>query len=265
MHQEIGLTPSPTFPSRARWSPQKARCGRSGNKTGSQPRVSPPRRRTEGGFSDEIQSGPIATLIRSRMTELGLSRGELSKRLGYKNIAKGSRMDALCDGDLEGTIHFLDVLPQALEISAETVKRALDQTVRELELAEEHEAEARDKIWRENFCPHAIILTERTVPSPIFVAAIIGVEKLLRIDLDPTQGPVSYVRQVLDRLPEGVPAFGKPIGFVINYSPDKAVRFDSNGHPIAILDKAVRPGTAVLLRLGGRPIPAEALGLVFGR
>jgi hypothetical protein len=73
------------------------------------------------------------------------------------------------------------------------------------------------------------------------------------------------VRQVLDRLPEGVPAFGKPIGFVINYSPDKAVRLDPNGQPIAILDKAVRPGTAVLLRLGGRPIPVEALRLVFGK
>ena len=71
-------------------------------------------------------------------------------------------------------------------------------------------------------------------------------------------------RQGLDRLPEGVPAFGKPIGFVINYSPDKAVRFDPKGQPIAILDKAVRPGTAVL-RLGGRPIPAEALGLIFGK
>jgi hypothetical protein len=89
-----------------------------------------------------------------------------------------------------------------------------------------------------------------------------GIEKLLRIDLDAAQGPVSFVRQVLDRLPEGVPAFGKSIGFVINYSPDKAVRFDSNGQPIAMLDKAARPGTAVL-RLGGRPIPAEAFGLVF--
>jgi hypothetical protein len=208
----------------------------------------------------------IATLIRSRMAELGLSRGEFVKRLGYKNIAKGiRRIDVLCDGDLEGTKHFLDVLPQALETSAETVKLALDQTVRELELAEKQEAEARDKIWRENFRPHAIILTERTVPSPIFVAAIIGVEKLLRIDLDATQGPVSFVKQVLDRLPEGVPAFGKTAGFVINYSPDKAVRFDPNGQPIAILDKAVRPGTAVLFLLGGRPIPAEALGVLFGK
>jgi len=82
----------------------------------------------------------------------------------------------------------MDVLPQALETSAEIVTLALDQTVREIELAEKQEAEARDKIWRENFRPHAIILTQRTVPSPIFVAAIIGVEKLLRIDLDATQG-----------------------------------------------------------------------------
>ena len=94
------------------------------------------------------------------------------------------------------------------------------------------------------------------MPSPIFVAAIVGVEKLLRIDLDATQGPVSFVRQVLDRLPEGVPAFGKTAGFVINYSPDKAVRFDPNGQPIAVLDKAARPGTAVLLPLGGvRSLP----------
>jgi hypothetical protein len=62
----------------------------------------------------------IAALIRSRMTELGLSRGELSKRLGSINIAKGiRRIDALCDGDLEGTKQFLDMLPQALEASPE--------------------------------------------------------------------------------------------------------------------------------------------------
>jgi hypothetical protein len=208
----------------------------------------------------------IATLIRSRMTELGLSRGEFAKRLGYKNLAKGiRRIDALCEGDLEGTKQFLHALPQALETSAETMKRALDQTVRDIELAEKQEAEAHDKFWRENFHPHAIILTERTVPSPIFVAAIIGVENLPRIDLDATQGPVSFVRQVLNRLPEEVAAFGKPIGFVINYSPDQAIRFDLNGQPTAILDKAVRPGTAVLLRLGRRPIPAEALGVVFSK
>jgi hypothetical protein len=103
----------------------------------------------------------IATLIRSRMTELGLSRGEFVKRLGYKNIAKGiRRIDVLCAGDIEGTKQFLGALPQALETSAETVKFALDQTVRELELAEKQEAEARDKIWRENFCQPVSVGTE---------------------------------------------------------------------------------------------------------
>jgi hypothetical protein len=67
---------------------------------------------------------------------------------------------------------------------------------------------------------------------------------------------------VLDCLPEGVAAFGKTAGFVINYSPDQAVRLDSNGQPIETLDEAVRPGTAVLIRLGGRRSLAEALGLV---
>jgi hypothetical protein len=136
----------------------------------------------------------------------------------------------LCDGDIEGTKQFLDVLPEALETSAETVKRALDQTVREIELAEKREAEARDKIWRENFRPHAIILTKRSVRSPIFVAAMIGVEKLLRIDLDVIQGPVSFVRQVLDHLPEGVPAFGKPIGDQLFHGQSGQVRFKRTTH-----------------------------------
>ena len=126
------------------------------------------------GFSNEIQSGHCDS-YRTSSVSLAAS---FQSDWGYKNLAKGiRRIDALCEADLEGTKQFLDVLPQALETSAETVKRALDQTVREIELAKKQEAEARDKIWRENFRPHAIILTERTVPSPIFVAAIIGVEK----------------------------------------------------------------------------------------
>jgi hypothetical protein len=79
----------------------------------------------------------IAALIRSRMTKLGLSRGEFAKRLGYKNIAKGiRRIEALCEGDFEGTKQVFDGLPQALETSAETVTLALHQTVREIELVE---------------------------------------------------------------------------------------------------------------------------------
>ena len=45
------------------------------------------------------------------------------------------------------------------------------------------------------FRPHAIILTERTVPQPIFVAAIIGVERLLRVDFNLDGKRASYIKK----------------------------------------------------------------------
>ncbi len=52
------------------------------------------------------------------------------------------------------------------------------------------------------FQPHAIIATDRSVPSPIFVAALIGVEKILRIDFDTSLPEETYVHQALAKLPE---------------------------------------------------------------
>jgi hypothetical protein len=48
------------------------------------------------------------------------------------------------------------------------------------------------------FQPHAVILTERSVPQPIFVAAIIGVERLLRVDFDLDGERKSYVKKSLE-------------------------------------------------------------------
>ena len=96
--------------------------------------------------------------------------------------------------------------------------------------------------------------------AKFFVAAIVGVENLLRVDLDATQGPMSFVRQVLDRLPEGVPAFGKPIGFVINYSEHKAVKFDPTGQPIAALKSIRSQGPLFFSTLGGVRSPPRHCG-----
>ena len=79
------------------------------------------------------------------------------------------------------------------------------------------------------FRAHAIILTERSVPSPIFVAALIGVEKILRIDFDTSLPEETYVHQALEQIPEQTIAFGRPIGVTINYAPDRAVRYDLKG------------------------------------
>ncbi|KAB2773590.1 hypothetical protein [Brucella anthropi] len=90
------------------------------------------------------------------------------------------------------------------------------------------------KIAELSFTPHAIILTAYSIPRPIFAAALIKADKFKRIDFLPDSNPLTYVKQVLDRLPEGVPCFGKTTGFVINYTPDKAIQFNIYGKPIKI-------------------------------
>ena len=116
-----------------------------------------------------------------------------------------------------------------------------------------------------SFKPHAIILTERTRPEPIFVAALIGAEQLLRVDFDLDGEGESYVKKSLEgverRLAKWngtIPAFGRPTGLIVNYAPNFAVRFDLRGTPREIFGEAYRIGQACLL-LKGRRIPPGAL------
>ena len=101
--------------------------------------------------------------------------------------------------------------------------------------------------WRVAFRPHAIIATDRSVPSPIFVAALIGVERILRIELDTSLPKETYAQQALAKLPEQTIAFGRPIGVTVNYAPDRAVLYDLKGDPIETLTAAVRCGEATLI------------------
>lgn len=92
------------------------------------------------------------------------------------------------------------------------------------------------------FTPNAIILTEFSIPRSIFAAALIGADKYKRIDFDPDSQPLTYVEQVLKKLPVGVPCFGLTSGFVINYSREKAVQFDKAGTPVATSSKILKLG-----------------------
>jgi hypothetical protein len=197
---------------------------------------------------------PIQALICNRSEELGLSAVELVRRCGYKNIPKGlRRLEQLCQGDFARSIALIHALPAALEVGTEVVKQAVEQSQQNLR-------EAKELAWRETFRPHAIIVTEREVPQPIFVAAVIGVERLLRLDLDPALGPVTYVSQALDGLKQRltrwkgmIPAFGRPVGFIVNFTPDRAVRYDLEGRAVEMLDQAYRLG-ATQFCIGKRPI-----------
>ena len=112
--------------------------------------------------------------------------------------------------------------------------------------------EGQTRKMQRTFQPHAIILAERTVPSPIFVAAIFGVDRILRIDFDPDQPPITYVKQTLAGIRRKLaefqcaylPGVGQPIGFVVNYSADRAVSFDLQCNALEILPAAYRTGKA---------------------
>jgi hypothetical protein len=116
------------------------------------------------------------------------------------------------------------------------------------------------------FAPHAIILTERRIPQPIFPVATAGPEKFLRIDFDPGSDRGSYVAQVLRKLPgklsragDGTtPCFGKPIGFVINYTEKRAEVFGPDGEAREILNAPYRVGEADIT-VKGRSIPAGSV------
>ena len=139
-------------------------------------------------------------------------------------------------------------------VSCRYHQHAIEETRRRTGKTQEATEQARQTVWRAAFRPHAIILTERTVPQPFFVAAFIGIERLLRIDFDLALVPVTYTNQALaglrrrlaefksgsGRISETLPALGRPVGVIVNYTPDRAIRFDLDGNALEILPRAHR-------------------------
>jgi hypothetical protein len=99
----------------------------------------------------------------------------------------------------------------------------------------------------------------------MFVAAFIGVNRILRVDFDSTGDPEAFapkaladVRKRLEQFNGALPAFGHAIGFVLNYSPNFSIRFSLEGAPQEVFGAAYRVGDADLL-INGKPIPPRLL------
>ena len=203
---------------------------------------------------------PLSILIRKRCHDLGLSRGELVLRCGYKNMSKGlRRLDQVCAGEFERAGALLARLPDALDLPPETVKEGVTATTRQIAA----EADAR---WRASFKPAAYLLGTSNRPSQIWMFGVTGgAERWLKIPLDTSQSPVTYAEQALAVVQETptVQFFGLTTGFIVNYTPDRAVRFDLEGRPMETLARAYRPGE-VTLHLGGRAISPATVGRLLG-
>lgn len=120
------------------------------------------------------------------------------------------------------------------------------------------------------FCPYGVILTDRSRPEPAFVAAILGVDRILRLEFVPGSSPVSFLDQALAGLTirlrefndDVLPAFGKPIGLAVSYSESRSVTFDLQGNPLLVFDHVIDPGNVFLL-MGGRAVSREELQAIF--
>jgi hypothetical protein len=69
----------------------------------------------------------IEVLILNRTAALKLTRSDLVRRAGFKNVAKGIRLlDELCSGDSKATRAPIAGLPAALELASEVIADASD-------------------------------------------------------------------------------------------------------------------------------------------
>lgn len=207
---------------------------------------------------------PIHDLIENRQKQLGLGRNELGRRCGFKNLAKAlRRIDGVCHGDLDspGAKMVLDNLAVALEVDKVVVENAIAATAQVIADANRLAEAKRDAAWRESFKPHAYLVGSQNRPSQITLYGMTGgPERWLKIPLDLSQPPVTYAVQAHEFVKKTplVPFFGKTTGFIVNYTPDSAVRFDLDGNPVEHFDRAYIPGQVEVF-IGKQKLPASGL------
>jgi hypothetical protein len=118
--------------------------------------------------------------------------------------------------------------------------------------------------------PHAVLLTDLEVPSPIFAAALTGSARQKIFVFDRTRPVVTWPQLVVVEIKRRreiwrgyIPGFGGITGFVINFRADRAVRFTELGEPTETFSSALRVGSAEL-RLSTRILAKNGRSLVFG-
>ena len=202
----------------------------------------------------------IEALILKRSATLKLGRSDLVRRAGFKNVSKGlRRLDQLCAGEFKSTASLIAGLPAALELPRELVADAVRQTEQQVAEARRITEQEEEAAWRAKFQPCAYFVGTTIPPSSICMYGISGgSDRWLKIPLDLSQPPVTFAAQALTvvRRSPFVQFFGATTGFIVNYTPYYAVRFDLSGFPVEMLDHAFRPGE-VTLTLGRKTFPAQ--------
>jgi hypothetical protein len=146
-------------------------------------------------FGESPMPLPMEKLIEGRLAELELGRPELIERLGYKNISRGLRsLGCFCAGDFERYADLIPKLSGALKLDLETIETAVAKSREEIRDQKRKAWEEEERLWREHFQPHAVVVPERSVPSPIFVAGLCRARERMILALDRTRPRATFIR-----------------------------------------------------------------------
>lgn len=216
---------------------------------------------------------PISRLIMDRAAELGLTRSEIVARLGYVNSSKGHRVltEALRSGSI--TPFVAQRLASALNIDQSQVDEPLAATARQHQAEVDARRVEAERAYYEAFRPYLRVECERTLPQPIFVAAMIGVGKLRIVPVDMRvwrSRPLTRDRLVKEavlrhyaRRDGSVIAYGRITGYSLILAPsvcfhDLALPYDIYGDRTGPMRAVRRLGSATI-SVKGKPFPTSAL------
>jgi hypothetical protein len=203
---------------------------------------------------------PIGRLVFCRANTLGLTRRGLAERLGFRDLTKGHQ--ALSKIMLTGTVPpSITNLADVLEADQSLIDEAISATARQQEAEQQRQLIGREEVYRAKFAPHIQVQTERTVPSPIFLAAMMTVERLRRVRLpyvvasaDRDERNEIVQAAIIKHYRESagfVPAFGRVTGYLLVMVAgfgafDFGLPYDVNGEPAGPMRSIKRLPDAML-------------------
>jgi len=186
---------------------------------------------------------PIGRFILDRARALGLSRTELLRRLGYRKIGNGHK--ALAELLTTGTVprQIIQHLADALRMDEAIVAAVISATAQQRQDEASRRALNREDAYRTAFKPHLRCETERDIPEPLFVAALLTSARLRLVPVCPETWQVGaderdrrLKRAIQDHCREHrghVPSFGAIVGYtavvIPGYLLDFGVPYDLNG------------------------------------
>jgi hypothetical protein len=175
-----------------------------------------------------------------------MARGELVRRLGYPNPHSGhiALSDALTSGRVP--VEMSDRLAAALECPRDLVDAVIAATMSQRQDEAGARKLAHERDYAASFRPYLRAEPARTVPEPIFPALMIGVDRLLTVELADLAWHVPdderdrlvkrAIREHYDRCRGLIPTFGTIRSYTAvklpGYGSDLGWPYDIHGDPV---------------------------------